>query len=225
MRYISYVSILIFLISCKKENTAPQTKATKLSVAEKIANAHGFNNWKNVSTIEFTLNVDRDSSHYDRQWKWEPKKNRVTINKNKDNAFSYNTTAVDSTSIRTDQGFINDKFWLLAPFNLVWDQGTTLSTPIKDTTLISKTILNKITLLYPEKGGYTPGDAYDFYYNDDFIIQEWVFRQGNSKTPSLATKWEDYKTFNGLKIATSHKRSNSNWHLYFTDIKVISKTP
>jgi len=222
MRYIGYLSIVFLLMSCKRDKTTPQTKTTNLSVAEKIANAHGFNHWKNVNTIEFTLNVDRDSSHYDRQWKWEPQKNKVTINANKETAFSYNTANVDSTSIRTDQGFINDKFWLLAPFNLVWDQGTTISSPVKDTTLISKTVLNKITLLYPKEGGYTPGDAYDFYYNDDYIIKEWVFRKGNSKTPSLATKWENYKTVNGLKIATSHKRENSNWHLYFTNIKVVA---
>lgn len=223
MHNIYYTFIFIVLFSCNKNKTANSTKATNLSIAEKIANAHGFNTWKTITAIKFTFNVDRDSSHYERQWKWEPKKNKVTINENKDTVFSYNTTSVDSTSIRTDQGFINDKFWLLSPFNLVWDKGTTISAPIKDTTIISKTILNKITLLYPKTGGYTPGDAYDFYYDDDFMIKEWSFRKENSKTPSLTTKWEDYKDFNGLKIATSHKRSDSNWHLYFTAINVTAE--
>ncbi len=215
MRCLCVISILIFLISCKKETT------TDLSVAEKIANAHGFKNWEKVTAIRFTFNVDQGSNHYNRQWKWEPKKNRVTIDENKETAFSYNTSKIDSISVRTDEGFINDKFWLLAPFNLVWDESITISQPVKDTTLISKIIANKITILYPEKGGYTPGDAYDFYYDDDYIIKEWTYRKGNSKTPSLTTKWENYKVFNGIKMATSHKRQNPNWHLYFTNIEVV----
>ncbi len=223
MRYIYFTFFFILFISCKEDKTTYQTKTTNLSVAEKIANAHGFNNWKNVTSIEYTFNVDRDTNHYERQWKWEPQKNRVTINENKDTSFSYSTTKIDSISIRTDQGFINDRFWLLAPFNLVWDEGTTLSKPTRDSTLISKTIANKITLLYSDKGGYTPGDAYDFYYDDNYIIKEWAFRKGNSKTPSLVTKWEDYKDFNGIKIATSHIRPNSNWHLYFSNINIITE--
>lgn len=219
MRYIYYTCILILLTSCKKD----KTKTTNLSVAEKIANAHGFKNWKNVISIEFTFNVDRDSNHYERQWKWEPYKNKVTINQNKNTAYSYYTTEVDSVSIRTDQSFINDKYWLLAPFNLIWDKNTIISQPIKATSLIDKTFLNKITLLYPKEGGYTPGDSYDFYYDDNYIIKEWVYRQGNSKAPSLITKWENYKDINGLKIATSHKRLNSNWHLYFNNINIITK--
>ena len=222
MRCICFTILINLLISCKNDKVNPQTKATNLSVAEKIANAHGFNNWKNVNSIRFTFNVDRDTTHYERQWKWEPKKNKVTINENKATAFAYNTTSVDSTSILTDEEFINDKFWLLSPFNLVWAEGTTISTPIKDTTIISKTVLNKITLLYSQKGGYTPGDAYDFYYDDNYMIKEWSFRKGNAKTPSLTTKWENYKNFNGLKIATSHKRADSNWHLYFTDITIAT---
>jgi len=220
MRYFYFIYFLILLFSCKNENTNSKTKITNLSVAQKIANAHGFENWKRVSSIEFTLNVNRGSNHYDRQWKWEPQKSMVTINTNKENTYSYHTSKVDSISIRTDQGFINDKFWLLAPFNLIWNTEASVSSPTKEPSLIDKTILNKITLLYPKEGGYTPGDAYDYYYDDDFIVKEWAYRQGNRKAPTLITKWENYQDFEGIKIATSHKRPNSNWHLFFTNIKV-----
>ena len=80
--------------------------------------------------------------------------------------------------------------------------------------------LHKITITYPNEGGYTPGDAYDFYYGDDFLIQEWVFRQKNNPEPSLITAWGKYQDFNGIKIATEHIRNEGVWKLYFTDIKI-----
>jgi hypothetical protein len=119
-----------------------------------------------------------------------------------------------------DQSFINDKFWLLVPFQLVWDSGTTISKPIKDAAPISKTEMNKITLTYVSEGGYTPGDAYDLYYGDDFIINEWVFRKGNSEEPTMTTTFENYEVFKGVKIAKTHKTAEGNFHLYFSNISI-----
>ena len=138
----------------------------------------------------------------------------------KSDTISYIRTQLDSISLKTDKAFINDKYWLLAPFNLVWDEGTTLSDPIKKEAPISKKELNKVTLTYANEGGYTPGDAYDFYYGDDFLIREWVYRKSNSEKPSLINTWENYQNFNGIKIALEHKKLEGNWNLNFTNIKV-----
>ena len=35
-------------------------------------------NWKNVEEIKFTFNVDRDTTHYERSWIWNIRKNEVT---------------------------------------------------------------------------------------------------------------------------------------------------
>jgi hypothetical protein len=217
-KIIPLILILFIGISCKqnKENQ-PETKA--LTIAEKIANAHGFDNWKNVSKIEFTFNVDRDSSHFERSWSWKPKTNDVILISDKD-TISYNRKSVDSLSLNADKGFINDKFWLLAPFQLMWDKSATISESSLEEAPISNQKLNKITLTYPSDGGYTPGDAYDFYYGDDFLVKEWIYRKGNSKEPSMITSWENYEDFNGLKIALNHKKSEGNWNLYFSNIKV-----
>ena len=47
--------------------------------------------------------------------------------------------------------------------------------------------MQKLTIVYGDEGGYTPGDAYDFYFGDDHIIKEWVFRKGNATEPSTMT--------------------------------------
>ena len=210
------LSLLLF-VSCKSET---KTEIKELTTAEKIASAHGFEKWRDVTSIKFTFNVDADSTHFERKWLWKPKSNEVTLFKDSINSIVYKRTEVDSLTAQTDSGFINDKYWLLAPFNMIWDKGTTFSEPIKESAPISKKILNKITLTYTGKGGYTPGDAYDFYYNDDFIIQEWIFRKSNDPKPSMATTWEDYEDVNGIKIAKSHKKAEGNWNLNFTDIQV-----
>ncbi len=213
--------ILVFLMFCTcKQSDKTQIPTTELSVAQKIANAHGIQNWDMVSRIDFTFNVDRDSSHFERSWQWEPKTNMVTMISG-DETTHFNRAKIDSTTLKADRSFINDKYWLLAPFNLVWDEGTTISEPMLKEAPISKKQLHKITLTYSNEGGYTPGDAYDFYYGEDYIIKEWVFRRQNSKEASLICSWESYQNINGIKIAQEHKKMDGNWNLNFTNLKVI----
>jgi hypothetical protein len=107
---------------------------------------------------------------------------------------------------------------------LVWDSTAKLSTPTTSKAPISNKEMNKITLTYPADGGYTPGDAYDIFYGDDYMIKEWVFREANTKEATLTNTFENYKDFNGIKIAQEHKKLEGNWNLNFTDIKVELKT-
>jgi hypothetical protein len=219
--FIYIIFFTITILSCKNEKKVV-IEQEALTIAQKIANAHGFQNWDKVSRIEFTFNVDRDSSHFERSWVWVPKTNEVVMI-SKSDTISYKRTQLDSTSTKTDKAFINDKYWLLAPFNLAWDKGTTISEPIITEAPISKKQLNKITLTYSIEGGYTPGDAYDFYYDNNFLVQEWIYRRQNSENPSLISTWENYQDFNGLKIATEHNKLEGHWNLNFTNIKVYTK--
>ena len=213
-----FLVLITLVFSCKqKEETKVIEK--EWSAAEKIAHANGFENWKNVSELQFTFNVDRDTTHFERSWTWNPKTEDVIMVSGKDTV-TYNRKSVDSISMNADKAFINDKYWLLAPFQLVWDTTASVSDAIVAEAPISKAQLNKITLTYTNEGGYTPGDAYDFYYGDDFVVKEWNYRKGNSKEPTMTTTWEDYGDFNGLKIAKTHNRPDANWKLHFTDIKV-----
>lgn len=220
MKNFIYVLALTFVVVSCKENKNSGSFAKPLSVAEKVAFAHGFENWKNISEIDFTFNVDRDSSHTERSWRWKPKLGDITLISGMD-TISYNQKSIDSTSLQADKAFINDKFWFLSPFQLIWDKGTTISDIVKEKAPISKTVMNKITLTYPNNGGgYTPGDAYDFYFGDDYLVKEWVYRRGNNDTPTIVTTWKNYKNFNGIKISLNRYKSEKSWKLYFTNVKV-----
>lgn len=201
---------MFLFMSCKKET---KVKTKPLTISQEIANAHGFENWKNVSEVQFTFAENRN-------WIWKPKSNDVTLTSSKD-TISYNRKNIDSLSLKTDRSFINDKFWLLIPFQLVWDEGITISESIKTEAPISKTKINKITLAYSNEGGYTPGDAYDIYFDNNYLIKEWVFRKGNKPEAGLINTFENYQDFNGIKIALDHKKEKGNWNLKLSNIKVI----
>ncbi|WP_298895853.1 hypothetical protein [uncultured Psychroserpens sp.] len=227
-RLLTILCICMLLASCKTEtkdqNTTPETiseEKKELTVAEKIAQAHGFENWEKVNQIEFTFNVDRGENHFERRWSWQPKHNYVVSTVNKDSITMFiRDSILDPNFVKVDKSFINDKYWLLVPFQLVWDEGTTISDPVKEVAPISKTELNKIVLTYGNEGGYTPGDAYDIFYDNNYIIREWVFREGNKEEPSMTTSFENYEDFNGIKIAKDHKMADGNFNLYFSNIKI-----
>ncbi|AUC82375.1 hypothetical protein [Lacinutrix sp. Bg11-31] len=215
--YRLLIICLLIFSSCKKET--PQKEYT---LAQKIANAHGFENWDKVKEFYFSFNVDKDSSHFGRSWIWKPKANEVTMLTQKD-TITYKTYKIEQESLEADRAFVNDKYWALFPFQLVWDTSATLGETSKAAAPISEKQLNKVTLTYPADGGYTPGDAYDIFYDDDYTIQEWTFREANGKEASMINTFENYKDFNGIKVAQDHKKSEGNWNLNFTNIKVITE--
>lgn len=216
----------VSLVSCKNNNKSTENvnqnqsiSIENLSTAEKIANASGYKNWKDVSEIAFTFNVNRGDNHFYRAWTWNPKSGDVTMTSAND-TISYNRSQLDSLNFETDAAFINDKYWLLTPFQLKWDENITIFEKKNIVAPISKDTLNQTTIVYGSEGGYTPGDAYDFFYDEDFKIREWNYRKENADTPSLTTTWEDYKNFNGIEIAKTYKDSTGGFKLYFTDISV-----
>ncbi|WP_413995058.1 hypothetical protein [Maribacter sp. 2307ULW6-5] len=217
--------ILVLAASCKtdkKQATAPviEKDTATTSILEQVAQAHGYAQWNEVAELRFVFNVDREGNHFERSWSWKPKTNDVVYTTREDTV-AYNRHQMDSTLARTDAGFINDKFWLLAPYQLIWDRDSFTYEHSKSATApISKSPMQKLTITYGAEGGYTPGDAYDLYFEDDLIIREWVFRKGNQEEPSMITSWEDYKDHKGLKIATMHKMPDSDFQLYFTEIAI-----
>lgn len=189
-------------------------------IAKRIAEKYGIQGWDSVSEIRFSFNVDRNGERFKRSWIWHPKTGEITMIL-KGDSLTYKQSSVDSTTAKADAAFINDKYWLLAPFQLVWDKQIKIENEERTLAPISKDTLSKLTITYPNEGGYTPGDAYDFFYDTNYIIREWNYRQGNSPKPTLTTTWEGYKNFNGILIAREHKDSLNHPKPYFTDISVL----
>lgn len=215
--------LLCFIMSCKNnKETEPSTELIPLETPQMIAYAHGLEEWDKITQLNFTFNVDRGENHFERSWIWKPKTKDITLITAED-TLQYNQNTMDSIALKADVNFINDKFWLLAPLNLAWDEGTTFTKKDSVTAPISKKTLQQLTVTYSDEGGYTPGDAYDIYYNNNMFLEEWVFRKGNDSLPSMVTTWEEYQDFNGIKIATKHQNPEETFSLYFTNIEVTKE--
>lgn len=222
---LSFVCLFfLVLISCKTEKkTEPVQTEKNLTILEKVAYAHGFENWKNIEKLAFTFNVDRDTSHFERTWIWETKKNVITAITASD-TLTYNRKEMDSVANNTNGNFVNDKFWLMVPYNLIWDKDNFTHTHTMEAEApISKKSMQKLTIVYSNEGGYTPGDAYDLYFEDDYLLKEWIFRRGNQEEPSMSTTWEDYVDKDGLKIASMHQNNDGSFKLHFTNIETDTK--
>lgn len=221
--YRSLSLILIALIfSCKtekKEEITTPIPEQPLSIAEKIANAHGYQNWKKVTSFAFTFGGKIDEPNSGRSWIWNPKTNDIKLVRGEETT-EYNRNSMDSIALKADRGFINDKFWALIPFQLIWDDGLTFSESEKAKSPVKQLDLNKIVITYSNEGGYTPGDAYDIYYDNDFIIREWSYRRGNAPEASLSNTFENYKDYNGIKVAQDHKKAEGDWNLLVRNVKV-----
>ena len=218
--YLSLFGLLLLWSCNETKQKASESELKAQSVSEKIANAHGYENWNNVKKVEFTFQVDRDTIKGNgRSWEWFPKKDSVIMRAGDQNV-KYVRSRLDSVPNNADKAFINDKFWVFVPFQLIWDTTATVSEPKRAEAPISNTEMNMITLTYPEEGGYTPGDAYDIYYDNSYMIKEWSYRKGNAAKPTMSTTFENYKDYNGIKIATDHKMGQNNWNLNFTDVSV-----
>lgn len=219
--HVLVLFILVCSVSCKTDTKKPdQNQQEASTLLEKVAMAHGYESWKDVKELHFTFNVDRDTAHFERSWIWKPKTGEVTGISMGDTV-SYMQKAVDSTVMRVDAAFINDKYWLLAPFQLLWDKDNFNHTSSKAEAPIHAQTMHKLTIVYGNEGGYTPGDAYDFYFEDDYIIKEWVFRKGNQVEPSTNTTWEDYTKNNGLKLSHMHQNKDGGFKLYFSNVEVL----
>ncbi len=208
-----------FFTACKNKQEQTIKTVVKKTILEKIATAHGISHWNDIKELKFTFNVDRGASHFERSWHWN-RTTKTVIQYSKTDTTSYNRASIDSTIAKTDASFINDKYWLLAPFNLVWDKNITYSVIDSISAPISNETMQKLTIVYPKEGGYTPGDAYDFYFRDDYIIREWSFRKANAEKASLTTTWEDYIDISGIKIAQIHKNKEGDFKLFFTDLAI-----
>lgn len=215
--YLFLISFIWLISSCEQKTKLPDTLPIQ------VAKAYGFDNFDQVNSIAYTWNLQRDSVNVIvRDWKWNIK-DRTVYYSGPDTTYTY---SLDADSLpKADGGFINDKYWLMMPFHLAWDTGYTFETLENVPAPISGANSTKLTILYnsgePKAPGlgYTPGDAYDLYLDENKMITEWVFRRGNG-VDGRPTTWDNVQDFGPIKFATDHSNDKGQRFIWFTNIKV-----
>ena len=193
--------------------------------AHQVASAYGIANWDRIDRVDFTFHVEMAGGKVvDRAWSWEPERDggTVTLNPGSDAALRFHTSdgaEAGSDLEKAQWNFVNDSYWLAFPFQLVWsDPQVELhgKTPMP----ISAETAWKKTATWPAEGGYTPGDAYDLWHDEDGRIVEWVFRRASGAEGRPAT-WENARTAAGVTFATEHHGpEGSGFLLSFPQLRV-----
>src|SRR5215468_1526139 len=98
-------------------------------LAEQMAKTYGLEAFGQIEAIRYTFNVDFGARKLSRTWVWEPQADRIAYD-GKDKAGK----PVQATYVRAqlssqpavvqddvDPAFVNDQYWLVLPFHVVWD--------------------------------------------------------------------------------------------------------
>jgi hypothetical protein len=205
---------LSFLCACNSPNENEEE-----NLPRQVADAYGFGHMEQVESIQYTWNVQVDSATVvTRDWRWDLQEGEVYY-AGSDTSLVYSLSDTDSALKTIDHRFVNDKYWLLFPFQLAWDSGYDYEVIPDQRAPISGENTTKLTILYNNTDGYTPGDAYDLYLNGDNRIIEWMFRRGNGENGRAMT-WENIQDYQGIQIAREHRDQDGNKIIWFTNIAI-----
>jgi hypothetical protein len=201
-------------------------------IADQIAKTYGLDSFGQIEAVRYTFNVDLSALKLKlaRSWVWEPKTDTVTY-EGKDKAgnpvkvtYSRSQLASQSAQVKNevDPGFINDQYWFVFPFHLVWDAGATITDEGMQKLPLGKGTAHKVVVKYAG-GGYTPGDTWMLFVGKDNRIQQLEFHHGGDAKPSLViATWADYKKAGPLLVSTDHrgKADGKPFRLFFTNVAV-----
>jgi hypothetical protein len=203
------------------------------SDTQKIAQAYGIGHWKNVEAIRFTFEPKIAGTHMKRAWLWEPHANRVTCQWKRwgfiPRTHTYSPGMLNqgnkSLNEQVDRWFINDKYWFLFPYQLVWDTSPMViergEQPLPIQKVGQPLKAKMLTVTYPRTGGgYTPGDAYDVYYTPEGRIEQWSYHKGGAEKPTLTVTWEKQERAGPLLVSMDHRNQNGLFHLNISDVAV-----
>src|ERR1700761_6639823 len=125
---VMMIRLLMFAVLILASTSWAQTRPP---IAEKMAKTFGIDSWGQIEAIRYTFNIDLPGLKASRSWTWEPKANRVTFEgqdkSGKPVKVTYVRSEIDSqpenVKKEVDPGFVNDQYWLIFPFHVMWDTG------------------------------------------------------------------------------------------------------
>ena len=227
---VAAIAALLVGVLCP---ATPGSAQQRPEIADRIAKTYGLDSFGQIDAIRYTFNIDLSALKFkaSRSWVWEPKADRVSF-EGKDKAgnpgkVTYTRSQLASQDAvvkeQVDPGFVNDQYWFLFPFHLVWDGGVAVTDEGMQKLPLGKGSARKVVAKYGSAGGYTPGDTWALYVGKDGRIQELEFRHGGDAKPGvvLAT-WADYKKAGPLLVSLDHrgKADGKPFHLSFTNVAV-----
>jgi hypothetical protein len=200
-------------------------------IAEEVAKTFGSESFGQIEAIRYTFNAQFPGVNLSRSWEWRPKTDTVSYEgKDKDGKpikVTYQRSQLGSQSDvvknEVDPSFVNDQYWLLFPFHMVWDGSPTVTDDGMQKLPLAKASARRIVVKYPSDGGYTPGDTWTLYVGADKRVREFEYQRGSSKKPGVViATWAGYKKAGPLLVSTDHRGTADGQllHIYFSNVAV-----
>ncbi|MGD8412604.1 MAG: hypothetical protein PVF33_00140 [Candidatus Latescibacterota bacterium] len=218
-------TVAFTLALCVVASVAVAGSATD-GIRQSIGRAYGLDGWDTVEELRYTFNVRAGEREVRRSWVWRVKDGTVTFRDEVAGTepFTYSLDEVGDDPPEelkaVDHRFINDQYWLLFALHVAWDTDAAVVVDEEAPLPFGNGTATKVTVQYPQEGGYTPGDAYDIYIDSGLRITHWVYRQGGQEEPSMATTWEDQKRFGPLLIPTRFRWEDGSVKIWFSGVEV-----
>jgi hypothetical protein len=183
-------------------------------VAEQMAKTYGLDGFGQIEGIRYTFTAELPGAKLSRTWEWNPKTDTVSY-QGKDKAgkpvkATYQRSQLgsqsDAVTKQIDPAFINDQYWLLLPFHVIWDGSATVTDEGMHKLPIGNGAAERLVMKYPSQGGYAPGDTWELYVGADKRVEQMVYHRGGTAKPSVViATWDDHKKAGPLLISTDHR--------------------
>jgi hypothetical protein len=144
-------------------------------IVEKLDKTYGLGSFGQIEAIRYTFNVQAPGLDLSRSWTWEPKTDQVTY-EGKDKSgkpvkITYLRSQLGSQSAGVketiDPDFLNDNYWLILPFHIVWDTDARVEDAGMQKLPLGQGSAEKVAVKYPSDGGYSQGDTWELYVGPD----------------------------------------------------------
>ena len=227
---VAIIGLLAFAILVFSPTSWAQTRPP---IVEQMAKTYGIDSWGQIEGIRYTFNIDLPALKLTlaHTWEWEPKTGKVTFEgKDKDGKpvkVTYLRSQLNSQPANVkdeiDPAFMNDQYWLVFPFHVVWDTSADVQDKGKQKLPLGKGTADQIIVKYSSDVGYTPGDTWELFLGSDKRVEEFIYRRGGPKKPSLViTTWAGYKKAGPLLVSTEHRGTADGKpvRIFFSNVSV-----
>ena len=219
------LSLVVLLIAGLAACAGGDKESRAMAVRQGIGQSYGVQYFDQIEQVQYTFNVRNGDKHARRFWIWEPKLDRVTFDgmDYKDPITYYRSDLQTNSSNKLksiDAWFINDNYWFLFPFHVAMDTQTTVEDVGRKQLPVGDGEAACAVITYPTQGGYTPGDVYELYLDENYRVTQWIYRRGGSETPTRIATWEDHRYLGPMVFALNHQGDDGNFRIWFTQVGV-----
>ena len=190
--------------------------AQRPPLAEQMAKTYGLDLFGQIEGIRYTFTAELPGGvKLSRTWEWNPKTDTVSYQGKDKSGKPVNVTyqrsqlgsQSDAVKKQIDPAFINDQYWLLLPFHVIWDGSATVTDAGMHKLPIGNGAAEQLVMKYPAQGGgYAPGDTWELYVGADKRVEQMVYRRGGTAKPKVViATWDGNKKAGPLLVSTDHR--------------------